>query len=103
MATARIGEVDDILIGVTPFIGHDFHAGAQTSQLVGDLSQHADLIRFVTGINRTFDVQRQALCFNFQTGDVFGATNRIHIENQTDGAVHINVQRRLIRFVGAQG
>ena len=102
VATARVGEVHDILIGVTPFIRNNFHAGTQTGELLSDLGEHADLIRLVTGIYRAFNVQRQALSFGFQAGDVFGATHRIHIEDQTDGAVDINMQRRVIGFVGAQ-
>ena len=102
VAAAGIGEVNDILIGVTPFVGDDFHPGTQAGQLFGDGGQHADLIRFVAGIHRAFYIERQALGLFLQAGDIFGAAKRVHIENQADGAVNIDMQRRTVAGAGAQ-
>lgn len=101
VATGGISEINNILVGVTPFIGHNFHAGTEARQLFGNRGQQANLIGLVTGIDRPFNVERQALRFFFQAGDVLRTAKRIHIEDQTDSAVYIDVQGRVVACAGA--
>ena len=102
VAAAGIGKVNDILVGVTPLVGDNFYAGTEAGQLFGNGREHTDLVRFITRIHRAFYVERQALRLLLQAGDIVGAANRIHIENQADGAVHVDMQRGAIAGAGAQ-
>lgn len=52
VTTGSISEINNILVGVTPFIGHNFHAGTEARQLFGNRGQQANLIGLVTGIDR---------------------------------------------------
>ena len=99
VAAFRVSEVDHVLDRIAPFVGNQFDLRTQLAEAGFDLAQRIDLCVLGAHVDRPLDVKLEVSGSILELGDVIGDLDRVLVKNEADGAIDVDMQRRVV--VGA--
>ncbi len=95
-------EVDDVLVGVAPFVGHDLDRGAHGPEPLADGGQELDLARLPAGVDRALDVEGEFRGDGLERGQVVGDAVGPQGHDDPDRSVDVDVEGRDVGRVGPE-
>ena len=95
-------EVYDVLQRVAPFVGYDLGVDAFAVDHGADVAQSLNLCLALAHIHGTFDAQLERCCDGSHLTDVVSDGLGVVVEDDAEGAVDVDVDRRVVALEGFQ-